>query len=128
MASVATTVNFRGEEDVDISEACKAVFIDLQEGLNNIECGILELSMAPDQLDGYIEAFASPQNICDNVDALTVLFKALKGISKDVLGPCPKECKEELVRWKEGDKRKKADAKRDAEEADKREKEEAKKA
>ena len=115
MASTATTVKFRGEEDVDISEACRAVFVDLQAGLNNIECGILELSMAPDQLESFIEAFAAHQTICDNVDTLSLLFKELKGISRDVCGPCPSSQKQALAEWKANDKRQKEDAKRDAE-------------
>ena len=54
--------------------------------------------------DDYIECLGVHFAVCDYVDVLSELFKELKDVSKQVLGPCPKTLKEEVK--KINDKRK----------------------
>ena len=46
--------------------------------------------------DDYIECLQVHYSVCDYVDILSELFKELKDVSKQVLGPCPKNLKDEV--------------------------------
>ena len=94
VASCATTVSFRGEE-VDMSECIDQLFIDIQNNLNNCQCVIRELAMSEEHSDTFLEAMGFHHQIEDFVDVLTGLFAELKGVSRDCVGKCPKEYKEE---------------------------------
>lgn len=94
ICSNATTVSWRGEE-IEIDVAIDELFRELQSNLNNTQCSLRELSMSEERADTYMEAAQHYFAIDDYVDVLLDLFTELKGVSRQCLGTCPKEHKEE---------------------------------
>ena len=105
IASNATSVSFRGEE-MDVSDALDLLFRDLQENLNHCHCSVRQLAQCEERADTFMEAAEFDFQIQNYVDELTVLFKELKQVSKDVLGKPPPEYKDE---YKEALEKRKAD-------------------
>jgi hypothetical protein len=85
-------VSFRGEE-IDVSDALDMLFKDLQENLNHCHCSVRQLAQCEERADTFLEAAQFDFEIQDYVEGLTVLFKELKQVSKDVLGKPPPEYK-----------------------------------
>ena len=114
VASNATTISWRGEDDVDVDVALDELFRELQENLNHCHCSIRQLAQCEERNDTFLEASEHHFAIEDYTDTLLGLFTELKGVSKQVLGPCPTEHKAEYKALVE---KRKADKKREKEEA-----------
>jgi hypothetical protein len=93
--SSMTIKSFRGEEEVDLDTALDELYTDLQRNLNNTQSAIRQLAACPEQDADFIEAAKIYFQLDDYVDTLLDLFRELKSVSKEVLGKCPAECKEE---------------------------------
>jgi hypothetical protein len=110
MSSIGSTcssmVSFRGEDEVDVSEALDVLFKEMQENLNGCHCSVRQLAMSEERADTYMEAAEHHFAIEDYANVLTVLFKELKSVSKQVLGTCPSQYKDEFKALQE--KRKQA--------------------
>ena len=113
IASNATSVSFRGEE-MDVSDALDLLFRELQENLNHCHCSVRQLAQCEERADTFMESAEFDFQIQDYVDGLTVLFKELKQVSKDVLGKPPPEYKDE---YKEALEKRKADKLREKQES-----------
>ena len=100
MSSIGSTcssmVSFRGEDEMDVGEALDVLFSEMQNNLNSCHCSVRQLAMSEERADTYMEAAEFHLNIEIYVDTLAGLFKELKSVSKQVLGPCPKEYKNEF--------------------------------
>jgi hypothetical protein len=92
IASNSSSVSFRGEQ-IDVSEALDMLFKDIQENLNNCHVSVRQLAQSEDRADTFLEAAQFDFEIQDFVEGLTILFKELKQVSKDVLGKPPPEYK-----------------------------------
>ena len=92
VGSNSSSVSFRGEE-IDVSDALDMLFKDLQENLNHCHCSVRQLAQSEERADTFLEAAQFDFEIQDYVEGLTVLFKELKQVSKDVLGKPPPEYK-----------------------------------
>ena len=71
------------------------LYKDVQQNLNNSQCSVRELARLTED-DDYIECLNVHWTVCQYVDILSELFKELKDVSKQVLGPCPKDLKDEV--------------------------------
>ena len=92
VGSNSSSVSFRGEL-TDVSDALDMLFKDLQENLNHCHCSVRQLAQCEERADTFLEAAQFDFEIQDYVEGLTVLFKELKQVSKDVLGKPPPEYK-----------------------------------
>jgi len=104
-------VSFRGEDEMDVGEALDVLFSEMQNNLNSCHCSVRQLAMSEERADTYMEAAEHHLAIGDYVDILVVLFKELKSVSKQVLGPCPKDYKDEFKALQEKRKQAKKAAK-----------------
>lgn len=95
VASNATTISFRGDDNMPVDEALDLLFRELQSNLNRTQCSIRELANSEEKNDTFLEAAEHYFAIDNYVDVLLGLFTELKSVSKQVLGTCPKEYKEE---------------------------------
>jgi hypothetical protein len=95
-STCSSVVSFRGTEEVDVSSALDILFAELQDNLNSCHCSVRQLAMSEERADSYMEAATHHFAIEDFVDLLLVLFKELKSVSKQVLGTCPKDYKDEF--------------------------------
>jgi hypothetical protein len=120
------TVSAFGQDDMDLEAALDHVFIDLQTFVNGCHCEVRGLAMCEDRADTYIEAAKLWRELDRDITGALFLFKELRSITKQLLGSCPKEYKQEFAElkksWKDADDREKEVAK----EAAKTKKEEAK--
>ena len=82
-------------EEVDAEKAVDVVFRELQDTLNQSNCLLREILCCPERNETYMTCVDLQQNLMDYVDDFTNLMKQLKGISKDLLGKCPAELKDE---------------------------------
>lgn len=115
------SVSFYGDE-IEFEKAIDQTFLDCQEHLNQLHVEVRNLSMCDvDDHQVYMEALKAFHAVLDNIDGLAVVFKELKSVAKQALGPAPKalkeEVKQEVERWKERRKREKEEAKREVEAA-----------
>jgi hypothetical protein len=94
-SSTSTIVSFRGEE-IELDEALRLLYIDLQGNLNNTQCSIRTLSLCEERDDTYLESLDIYHELIDYVDVLLELFVELKSVAKECLGVCPKEYKTQV--------------------------------
>jgi hypothetical protein len=94
-SSNASFVSYRGEDRVELDEALNSLYGDIQTHLNYSQCSIRQLAACPEQDADFIEAVKIYFELTDYVECLLGLFKELKGVSKQCLGKCPKEFKDE---------------------------------
>ena len=95
-SSASTIVSFRGEE-LELEQALDKLYRDIQENLNISQCSVRQLAVIPEQDDDFLEAAKVYLDIEGYVEMLLKLFKELRAVSKQVLGPCPKELKVEFA-------------------------------
>jgi hypothetical protein len=114
-SNASSIVSFRGEE-IDVNDALDTLFRDLQEKLNYCHSTVRTLVMSEDRDESYVETAAHVWEIEDYTDLLDELFGELRTVSKEILGKCPADEKDEFK--KVSDKRKE-DKKRAKEEAKK---------
>ena len=95
VGSCASFVSFRGGDEIDLETCLDELYKDVQQNLNNSQCSVRELARLTED-DDYIECLQVHYSVCDYVDILSELFKELKDVSKQVLGPCPKDLKDEV--------------------------------
>ena len=118
-SSTSTVISFRGDDDVDLDEALRVLYQELQENLNHSQCSIRQLSMCSERNDDFIEAANIYLELNDYIDVLLDLFTELKSVSKQCLGKPPQEVKEEFNKMLNDRKEKKKQAKQQAKEAEK---------
>ena len=94
-AGSCMSVSVFGEDDVPVDQALDEVFRLIQENINNAHVATRQLAMVPEQDGDFIVAAEFHLQICGFVDELNGLFKELKSVSKQIMGVCPKEHKEE---------------------------------
>ena len=87
----------------------------MQQQLNYSQCAIRQLAACPEQDDDYLEAVKIYFELDDYVEGILGLFKELQSVSKQCLGPCPKDKKDQFAKMvadrKERKKREKEEAK-----------------
>jgi hypothetical protein len=115
IGSCTSFVSFRGDCEIDLETCLDELYKDVQQNLNNSQCSVRELARLTED-DDYIECLGVHWAVVDYVDVLADLFKELKEVSKQVLGPCPKQLREEVKTLTEARKNKNARAKADAKE------------
>ena len=98
IASNTSFVSFRGEDEVDLDTCLNDLYSEIQQQLNYSQCSIRQLAACPEQDDDYLEAVKIYFQLDDYVESLVGLFKELQGVSKQCLGTCPKEYKNEYVK------------------------------
>ena len=117
-SNASTVVSFRDEE-IDLDEALRVLYQELQENLNHSQCSIRQLSMCSERNDDFIEAANIYLELNDYIDVLLDLFTELKSVSKQCLGKPPQEFKEEYAKMCNHRKEAKKKAKQQAKEAEK---------
>jgi hypothetical protein len=93
-SSTSTIVSFRGSE-MELDEALDQLYRSIQEQLNYSQCSIRQLACSSEQDDDFLEATKIHFELDDHVLSLLAMFKELQSVSKQCLGPCPKNLKEE---------------------------------
>ena len=91
----SSIVSFRNE-DIELDEALRLLYIDLQGNLNSSQCIIRTLSLCEERSDTFIEAVCIYHELNDFIDVLMELFDELKDVSSQCLGKCPPEHKIEF--------------------------------
>ena len=115
VGSNSSVVSFRGEE-VDLDTALRDLYSDIQSNLNNSQGTIRTLSLCEERSDTFIEAVGIYHELNDFIDVLLELFTELQDVSKQCLGPCPKEYKVEYKALVDARKEKKKKEKDDKKE------------
>jgi hypothetical protein len=113
VGSNSSVVSFRGNDEVDLDEALRELYSDLQSNLNSSQCTIRTLSLCEERSDTFIEAVCIYHELNDFIDVLMELFDELKDVSLQCLGPCPKEHKIEFKALVDARKEKKKKEKDD---------------
>jgi hypothetical protein len=115
VSSNCSKVSFRDNDEVDLDVCLSELYGEMQQQLNYSQCSIRQLAACPEQDDDYLEAVKIYFELDDYVEGLLSLFKELQGVSKQCLGPCPKEKKEQYIKMvsdrKERKKKEKEEAK-----------------
>jgi hypothetical protein len=88
------SVSIFGGDEQSFDDATDQLFRMIQQQLNNVQCSIREIAMSADRGDSFLETGEVHLDICDALDEMSRLFKECKSVSKQVLGPCPKDEKE----------------------------------
>ena len=117
-SSTSTIVSFRDNE-VDLDEALRILYQELQQNLNYSQCAIRQLSISGEQDSDFLESANIYFELNDYVDILLNLFTELKAVSKQCLGKPPPEHKEQYAKMILERKEKKKQAKNQAKEAEK---------
>ena len=107
------SVSYYGEE-VDLEQALDDIFKRIQEFHNSTHCSVRELAMMPEQDDDFLQAYELNCVIDDRIGGIVDLMRELKSICKQVLGPVPKEHKEEVAKLKADAKKRKEIEKQNA--------------
>jgi hypothetical protein len=114
-SSTSTIVSFRGNDEVDFDVCLDELYGEMQQQLNYSQCSIRQLAASSEQDNEFLEAVKIYFELDDYVESLVGLFKELQGVSKQCLGPTPKENKEQYAKMvldrKEKKKREKEEAK-----------------
>ena len=118
-SSTSTIVSFRGDDGVDLDEALRVLYTEIQQNLNYSQCSIRQLAICGEQDDEFIEAANIYFELDDYVDVLLDLFSELNMVSKQCLGKAPPEHKEEYAKMCNDRKEAKKKAKQQAKEAEK---------
>ena len=105
--STSTIVSFRDNE-VDLDEALRILYQELQQNLNYSQCAIRQLAIAGEQDDDFLETAKIYFELNDYVDILLNLFTELKAVSKQCLGKPPPEHKEQFAKMLNERKEKKS--------------------
>lgn len=84
-SSVMSTmsVSVRGEE-VILEKALDDVFQELQDNLNHMHCYVREICMGLDQDMDFKTEIEQTDNVNDNIELMSGLFKDLKSILKQI--------------------------------------------
>ena len=115
-SSASTMISFRdGDEEVELETALDELYRDIQQNLNHSQCSVRELARLREE-DDFMECIHIDFAIKDYVDILNNLFKELCDISKQVLGPCPKEYREDYKKICDERRQKKKREKQEAKE------------
>ena len=96
-SSTSTIVSFRDNE-VDLDEALRILYQELQQNLNYSQCAIRQLAICGEQDDDFLETAKIYFELNDYVDILLNLFTELKAVSKQCLGKPPPEHKEQYAK------------------------------
>ena len=89
------SISFRGDDEADVGESLDLIFREIQGLINNTQCKCREMCQIEERNETYMEACNIHYDIEDFIDGLNGLFIELKGVGKQILGPCPKEYKDE---------------------------------
>jgi hypothetical protein len=87
------SVSYKGEE-VELSVAVDSVFKDLQTNLNNSHCDVRSILQCDEQDAEYKDILDLCFAVHTNIDAMSILFKDLQGVLKQVSKPQDSEEKE----------------------------------
>ncbi len=118
-SSTSTIASFRGDDGVDLDEALRVLYTEIQQNLNYSQCSIRQLAICGEQDSDFIEAANIYFELDDYADTLLDLFSELKAVSKQCLGKPPPECKEQYAKMLNDRKEAKKQAKQQAKEAEK---------
>ena len=88
------SVSYCGSE-MPLEEALDSCFLGLQEALNCMHCNVRQLAMLSEQDDDYLVGLDKVLEIHDGIEEMSELFKELKSVSKQVIGPAPRDLKDE---------------------------------
>jgi hypothetical protein len=118
-SNASTMISFRGDEEVDLDKALSDLYSDIQHELNHSQCAVRQLACCEERNDTFLEAVNIFYEIDDYIETLMILFKELQGVSKQCLGPVPKELKDEYKKMTEDRKAKKKKEKDEKKEMEK---------
>ena len=93
-SSASTIVSFRGAE-IELDDCLNDLYKDIQEQLNYSQCAVRSLACSSEQDNDFLIAVGIHHELMDHVDSLLTMFKELQGVSKQCLGPCPKNLKDD---------------------------------
>jgi hypothetical protein len=94
-SSTSTIVSFRGDEAVELDTALNELYMEIQQNLNYSQCSIRQLACSSEQDNDFMVAVNIYHELDNYVLGLLALFKELQDVSKQCLGKCPPEHKEE---------------------------------
>lgn len=98
-ASTSQSVSVFGVDDVDLDKATDQIFRELQGVLNDTHCAMRRLSQIEERNETFIEAVEIYHDVLDARDGFVALMLELKGVCKQILGPCPKDMKQEYKEY-----------------------------
>ena len=90
-----TSVSFQGNE-IPLADALDEVFTELQGFLNSLHCYTRDLAIMKDRNEDYEVELKQVLVIGDTIESMSDLFKDLKLVAKQVIGPPPKDQKEAM--------------------------------
>ena len=94
-SNASSIVSYNGQE-MEVEKAIDDLFPKIQTFINDCHCSIRELSYCEDRNETYLDALQMHLDICSNIDGMIKLFKELKSVSKQLVGPPPKDMKDEV--------------------------------
>ena len=89
------SVSFQGAE-VPLEQALDECFVQLQQYVNGIHCGVREFVMMGDQDNDYLVELDKMLEVSDAIDDIATLFKELKSVLKQCLGKPSADLKEQV--------------------------------
>ena len=91
------SVAFEGTE-MSLERAIDKGIIQLQDFLNGLQAHLRNLAslgdLSEDPVTDFQEMIKYTDATDDTIDDMEILFDELKSVNKQILGPCPKACKE----------------------------------
>ena len=90
------SVLFEGKE-IELETALDKGITDLQKFLNNLQCYLRELAqmddLDEDECEDFKEMIKKTDLADDAIDDMGYIMSELKGVTRQILGPCPKDIK-----------------------------------
>lgn len=90
------SVAFDGQS-MSLEQAIDKGIGQLQGFLNGLQCQLRTLAMMDDLSEDPVEDFKEmigyTDKVDDAIDDMDLLFGELKDVTRQILGPCPKDCK-----------------------------------
>jgi hypothetical protein len=105
-SNASTIVSFRGEE-IELDNCLNDLYREIQHQLNHSQCAVRQLAASDERNESFLEAVEIFFEIDDHVESLLTMFKELQNVSKQCLGPVPKEHKNEYKKMCDSRKEKK---------------------
>ena len=82
--------------EMDFDDMCDECFRDLQSYMNDIHSKVRQLAIIPEQDNNYMVGVDCYLQIQNGIDGISNLMKELKSVSKQVLGKCPADLKDQV--------------------------------
>jgi hypothetical protein len=94
-SNASTIVSFRGDDAMELDTCLNTLYSDIQQQLNYSQCSVRSLAASSEQDNEFLIAAEIHFELLDHLESLIGMFNELKSVSKQCLGPVPKEFKVE---------------------------------